>query len=157
MGRLQLHRQNPLRGVHGGRMIVVLMVVAAGVLLAVPATAGAHVAKAHKAQFRKSLNAYDLMMSHLGRDFDGGMTMLAAMSDEMAPLIGSTDPRDLERLHEIERIAGDLHDGWFTWWNSGKPTIDKSIDRSLPRPQPPVVQDQGRQEPPSHGDEGAEE
>jgi hypothetical protein len=56
MNRPPLHRLTSRLGANGRRMIVVLVIVAAGVLLVAPATAGARVAKSHKAQFWRSLS-----------------------------------------------------------------------------------------------------
>jgi len=55
MSRPPLHRRMSLFGANGRRMIAVLMVAAVGVLVAVPATAGANVSKAHAKEHKKKL------------------------------------------------------------------------------------------------------
>ncbi|HEY5472500.1 MAG TPA: hypothetical protein VIK32_04830 [Candidatus Limnocylindrales bacterium] len=135
MSRPPLHRRMSLFGANGRRMIAVLMVVAVGALLAVPATAGAHVNRHHKAELKKSLSVYSLAMKHWQQDANGCMAMLNDMDNQMTQLL-SADPKDLEALQAIEETAGRLHDEWNVLWKSSKPRMDKAIDGFYSRSRP---------------------
>jgi hypothetical protein len=62
MRRPSLRRPRPRFGASGRRMIVVLMVVAVGVVLAVPATASADVSTAHAKAYKAKLDVYSKWM-----------------------------------------------------------------------------------------------
>jgi len=128
MSRPSLRRLTSLFGTNGRRTIVVLMVVAVGALLAVPATAGAHVDKKHKAQFRHALDVYGLTIGSWSHDFTLDLAMLTDMERQMRQAL-SADPPNLENLRAIEEDAGRLHDMLNSSWKSAKPKMDKAIDR----------------------------
>ena len=110
MGRLRLRRHVPLRGANGRRMIIVLMVVAAGVLLALPATAGAHVDKKYRAEYTRTLDSYSRLFYRWETLYVNLEVMLTANANSIRPLIGSADPNDQAELAALEHRAKITHD-----------------------------------------------
>jgi len=110
MGRPQLRRHVPLRGANGRRMIIVLMVVAAGVLLALPAAAGAHVDKKYRAEYARTLDSYSKQFYRWETGYVNMETMLTDYADQIRPLIGSAEPNDQAELAALEHQAKITHD-----------------------------------------------
>jgi len=127
MNRLPLRKATPLRRVNSRFAIVVLLVLAAGVLLAVPATADAHVVKAHRAQYAKMLQTWNLTHTQMERYFDAESSSLNYLSNDMSPLIGSPDPGAQARL-QVDELAAQAAAGVLAKAaTNGRDRVDKII------------------------------
>jgi hypothetical protein len=89
-------------GTDGRRLVVVLMVIAAGVLLALPVTAGAHVAKKHKREYRASVEGCGTSMMRHKDAYDRIQIDVDGAADEIGPLLGSEDPADKANLAGLQ-------------------------------------------------------
>lgn len=127
MSHVPLRSTSPLGGSARRRMVVVLIAVTAGMLVALPGTASAHVAKAHRASFRHSLNVYHSQFYGWESQCDTLKDELTSIRDQMLPLIGSQDPSDQQQLQALETAAQTLHDINTTWLSKSRPNIDKDI------------------------------
>jgi hypothetical protein len=108
MSRLPLRKPAPLRRANSRFAIVVLLVIAAGVLLAVPATASAHIDSQHREVYLANLHNWGLYHDDFKEQVEVYATAVGGLADEEQPLIGSAEPTDVATLHDLESQAGDL-------------------------------------------------
>jgi Tfp pilus assembly protein PilE len=127
MNRLPLSKAAPLRRVNSRLAIVVVLVLAAGALLALPATADAHVVKAHRAQYAKMLHNWKLTHSQMEQYFDLESGSLNSLSNDMSPLIGSPDPGAQARLQVDEMAAQAAAPVLAKAATNGRDRVDKKI------------------------------
>ena len=128
MSRSTLHRMTPRSGAHGRRIVILLMIAAAGVLLAAPATAGAHVAKKHKKEYKANLEAYGKSMMLHKDAYDRTQVDVQNAADRIGPLLGSQDPVDQENLNGLQLDEGVNARTWAYLWPKLKASFDKGID-----------------------------
>jgi len=128
MSRQALHNVTSLVAANGRRIIVVLMVVAVGALLAVPATAGAHVAKKHKAQYKACLAGYGKSMMLQKDAFDRTQVEVDSAADQIGPLLGSEDPTDKADLSGLQLKEAQSAVSWSYLWPRLKATSEGAID-----------------------------
>jgi hypothetical protein len=102
MSRPPVHRPTPRVGASGRRTIVVLMIVAAAVLLTGPATAGAHVAKAHKKVYKANPEGFGKSMILWKDSFDRTHADVDSAAVQTGPLLGSQDTVDKETLNGLQ-------------------------------------------------------
>jgi len=102
MSRLQLRKATPLRRVISRLTIVVLLLLAAGVPLALPATASAHLDKSQKAYFKA-------MLGFEAQEFAGSVGLLdtwchtAEMNrQDLEDLINANNPDDKPEIQAYE-------------------------------------------------------
>ena len=105
MHGLPLRKPAPLRRISGRRAVVVVLLLAAGFLLAMPSAADAHIVKAHRAQYAAMLKGWVTTHSQLEQYFDGCSSSLNAMSNAISQLLGSQDPNDQAALQTLEKSA----------------------------------------------------
>jgi hypothetical protein len=128
MNRVQLRKATPLRHMHSHFSIIVLLGFAVGLLLAVPATADAHVVKAHRAQYAKMLKTWDFTHTGLEQYFDAESGSLNILSDEMSRLIGSPEPGAQARIQVDEMAAKALAGVLAKAATNGRDRVDKKIE-----------------------------
>lgn len=122
-----LRRPSPCFGVNYDRMIIVLMIVAVGALLAMPAVAGAHVDKKYRAEYKQTLTSYTKMFYRYEDSYVGMEVSVTSLADQMRPLVGSTDPNDRANLLAMEHQAAITHanlDKLMVGWNK---TLNKAF------------------------------
>jgi len=129
MSRPLLRGLTPLFGANGRRAIVILVVAAAGVLLAVPATAGARLDKHQKAYFKA-------MLGFQADEFTGSVSVFDTWCDtedmnrdDLEALIASMNPDDLPAIQAYEESAGVFAQAIRAKVAAEKPVADKSIRR----------------------------
>ena len=116
-----------LHSARSRRLIVVLMVAVVGTLLAVPATAGAHVDPKYRAQYKATLSSYDRMFHRSMTDFGFQQALITSLADQMQPLIGNEDPVVRANLLGIE------HQAWIVQDNLNRVMAgwDKTLKKSF--------------------------
>lgn len=121
------HKPSALRGAISRRLIVVLLVAVVGVLLAAPATAGAHVDPKYRAQYKATLNSYDRLFHRSMADFGFQQAMITSLADQMQPLIGDEDPNARAELLALE------HQAWIVQDNLNRviPEWEKTLNKSF--------------------------
>ena len=127
MNRLPLRKATPLCRMNSRVAIVVLLVLAAGALVAAPAAADAHVVKAHRAQYAKMLKNWSFTHSQMEEYFDLESGGLNTLSNEISPLIGSRDPNDLLALQTLEKAAQATSDVLTKAATNGRDRVDKKV------------------------------
>ncbi len=127
MKTLPLRKLTPFCRITGRRAIITMLVLAAGFLIAVPATADAHVVKAHRAQYAAMLKNWNLTHTQLEKYFDTSSSTLNSLSNDMSPLIGSTDPSDLAHLQADETAAESASDVLTKAATNGRDRVDKKV------------------------------
>ena len=108
MSRLPLREATPLRRVNTHLATVVLLVLAAGVLLALPATASAHLSKSQKTYFK-------MMLRFEAQEFAGSVGLLDTWCDtaemnrhDLEDLINANNPDDKPEIQACEEWAADF-------------------------------------------------
>jgi hypothetical protein len=127
VNRLPLRKATPLRRLNNRLAIVVLLVLAVGVLLAVPAAADAHVVKAHRAQYAKMLQTWNFTHSQMEQYFDAESGSLNTLSNEISELIGSLEPGAQARLQVDELAAKSCAAVLGKAASNGRDRVDKKI------------------------------
>ncbi|MCX6373744.1 MAG: hypothetical protein NTX16_11865 [Actinobacteria bacterium] len=128
MNRMPLRKATPLGRMHSHFAIVVMLVFTVGLLLAVPATADAHVVKAHRAQYAKMLKTWDFTHTGLEQYFDAESGSLSILSNEMSQLIGSPEPGAQARIQVDEMAAKALAGVLTKAAANGRDRVDKKIE-----------------------------
>jgi hypothetical protein len=105
MSRLPLREATPLRRVISHLATVVLVVLSAGVLLALPATASAHLSKIQKAYFKT-------MLRFEAQEFTGSVSLLDTWCDtaqmnrhDLEDLINANNPDDKPEIQAYKEWA----------------------------------------------------
>ena len=127
MTRSPLRRPSPRFGANHNRMIIVLVIAAVGALLAMPATAGAHVDKKYRAEYKQTLTSYTKMFYRYEDSYVGMEVSVTSLADQMRSLVGSTDPNDRANLLAMEHQAAITHtnlDKLIVGWNK---TLNKAF------------------------------
>ena len=104
------------------------MVIAAGVLLALPVTAGAHVAKKHKREYRASVEGCGTSMMRHKDAYDRIQIDVAGAADEIGPLLGSEDPVDKANLAGLQLMEAMNAASWARTWPRLKAASDRAIE-----------------------------
>ena len=105
--------------------LVVLVLVSACVLLALPATAGAHVSKSHKTAYKKAVAAWRSLATQEQNDLTSKTEMARDMASEMARHVGSQDPQDVLDLLALQQSATAWHMMDSNYWNGAYALIQK--------------------------------
>jgi hypothetical protein len=105
-------------------MIVVLMVVAAAVLLAVPATAGADVSKAHAKAYKAKLDVYGKWMQNEQSIFSNYSQTATSYVGIIQIALGHPD-----LLANAEQMCLDTRGSWQDEVRDGSRSSDKDIAR----------------------------
>lgn len=109
------------------RAIVVLMIVAAGVLLATPATAGAHVSKKHRVEYKKAIAAWRTTSDKFQRDLAGRTDMARDLANEEQRYVGSQDPDDIVNLLALQQTASAWHAADKDYWDNSHEILQKGL------------------------------
>ncbi len=127
MSRPSSRKPSTLHSANSRRLIVVLLVAAAGALLAVPATADAHVDPKYRAQYKATLSSYDRMFHSYMRSFELKQASITDLADQMEPLIGDADVVARENLLGLE------HQAWIVQDNLNRviPEWEKTLKKSF--------------------------
>ncbi len=82
------------------RRTVVLVLVAAGLLLAVPGVAGAHVRAQYRAEYKMRLSSLTKGFNAFARNYDNMKQGSVGVAETMAPMIGDPNQRETLVNHE---------------------------------------------------------
>jgi len=109
------------------RLLVVLALVAASLLLAVPGVAGAHVKAQYRAEYKKAITNQKLVFNACVARFTNNSQDCAQLALTMAPMID--DPVQRETLLKHEAAALTIHDSL----EQSTPLLQKGSDASFDR------------------------
>ena len=80
--------------IHNWRLLVVLALVAASLLLAVPGVAGAHVKAKYKAEYKSRLTSLNSGFLAFARNYDNMKSGSIGQAQTLAPMIGDTNQHE---------------------------------------------------------------
>lgn len=99
------------------RLSVVLVLLAAGLLLAVPGVAGAQVKAKYRAEYKAKLTSFTKAFNAFARNYDNMQDGSITVAQDMAPMIGDPDQR--ESLVEAENWCLSVYNSCkgkpYTW------------------------------------------
>lgn len=98
------------------RLVAILVLVAAGLLLAVPGVAGAHVRAKYRAEYKTTLTSLNKGFLAFARSYDNMKQASIGAAQDMAPMIG--DPNQHEQLVAGENWCLNIYN-----MTKDKPTI----------------------------------
>ena len=105
------------RGAHPWRLLVILALVAACTLLAVPGTAGAHVKAKYRAEYKRQVTLLYKGFMTFGNNYDNMSQGSRDVAETMAPMIG--DPAQRETLVANENWCLGIYNSTkgkpYTW------------------------------------------
>jgi hypothetical protein len=122
MSRPSLQEPRPRFGASGRRMIVMLMVVAVGVVLAVPATASADVSKAHAKEYKQKLAVYGKWMQNEQGIFNNYSQTATSYIGIIQIALGHPD-----LLANAEQMCLDTRGSWQDEVRDGSRSSDKDM------------------------------
>ncbi len=134
MKTLPLRKLTPFCRITGRRATIVVLVLAVGFLMAVPAMSDAHVVKAHRAQYATMLKNWNLTHTQLEKYFDGSSSSLNAMSNAIS--LALQDPNDLLALQTLEASAQSASDVLTKAASNGRDRVDKKVVAARKKVQP---------------------
>jgi|GEM_PF-2008336 len=111
---------------HHWRLLVILALVAACTLLAVPGTAGAHVKAKYRAEYKRQITLFDKAFTSFAISYDNRTADSRNRAEIMAPMIG--DPAQRETLLRHERAALEMYNTFKDQPMQLSMTFGKSID-----------------------------
>jgi hypothetical protein len=126
MSSVAPRKLKPSSRAHGRLATVILVVVAAGLLLAVPATASAHVNAKHKKAYKATIEGIGKMYMEQETAFDKAESRLNQIEAQMEPLIGSTDPDQQAQLASLKAEAG-IENLYLKSWEQGEKPLAEEI------------------------------
>lgn len=97
------------RGARPWRLLVIIALVAACALLAVPGVAGAHVKAKYRTEYKAKLTGYDKSFTIFAIAYDNLSASSASHAETVAPWIG--DPAMAEQLQIWEDAARAIYEG----------------------------------------------
>ena len=108
------------------RLLVILALVAACTLLAVPGTAGAHVKAQYRAEYKRQLTLFDKAFTTFANSYDNVTADSRDRAEIMAPMVG--DPAQRETLLAHENGALEIYNRCKNLPMQMSMTFSKSIN-----------------------------
>jgi hypothetical protein len=108
------------------RTIVILALVAACMLLAVPGTAGAHVRAKYRAEYKRQITLFNNAFTTFANSYDNMTADSRHRAEIMAPMVG--DPAQRETLLAHEAAALQIYDSFKDQPMQWSMTFGKSIN-----------------------------
>jgi hypothetical protein len=107
MVRATTRPASPGQGARPWRLLVILALVGACTLLAVPGVAGAHVKAKYRAEYKRELTLFNKAFTTFGNSYDNITGDSRHSAEIMAPMVG--EPSQRETLLDHEKAALDFY------------------------------------------------